>query len=198
MKILSMIAMAVLAIALTTPAMAGDPEKTDDWKCEEGVGSFFNPERTMADGVDSVFSSAYAKCSIGGGTTIATVLQVVGTEMVNGQLCLKLETSAFPGFMVNEKGSITFDTRGTQCFRNRNGAPIDASMTLGFCGDNDDDAYTSGLRGEWLARSGVIDGLRVVGGGGDVRSTANHCAGGFPFRNSGRVELTGEIVRDDS
>ncbi len=194
MKILSMTAMAVLVIALTTLAMAGDPEKTDDWKCEEGVGSFFNPNDTMV----GVFSSAYAKCSIGGGTTIATVLQPTGAVDGPDGDCLGLETVSFDGFMVNEKGSITFDTSGMQCFFNKNVGPIDWSATLGFCGENDVDAHTSVLTGDWVSNGGVIDGLSVVGGGGEVSSTANHCDDDAPFGNSGTTELTGEIVRDDS
>ena len=193
-KILTMTSIAVLAtfimtIAMTNVAQADDHIKTEDFKCDKSFGSFFN----AAPG-DPNFTGSWADCTGIGQAGLASALVSDGT--IDGDGCLTL-VSVHDSFLVNEKGFITFDTSGTQCFNNVDGDPLTVGGTWDgtFCGSSGSpstSAYTSELEGTYTITGGLVDGKRYVGGEGTTSSFAEHCAmDSAPFGNSGTTTLEG-------
>jgi len=190
-KLLTTTSIAVLAtfimtISMTNVAQANDPD-TADFKCDKSYGSFYNP--TVLGVVNT---GSWADCSVIGQAGLASNLQVAPGD---DDGCVSL-ASIDDSFLVNEKGFITFETSGTQCFFDSEGDALSSDPTS-FCGGAGS-AYTSELEGTYTMTGGLVDGKRVIGGSGDTASWADHCAGdSAPFGNSGTSTLEGDIITED-
>ncbi len=200
MKILAATTAAVVATSLMATAMIDDAQaghtKIEEFKCEEGIGSFFPP---TASGT-RVHTSSYTKCNNLGSSTSASVLDVAGTVEVDGVLCVTLRSpDGLPGFALSEKGFITSTADLVQCFFNADGGSVEADGISGFCDVGDDQVHTSTLTGTITITGGIVDKHRVVGGAADVASDNFHCAGfSAPYGNFGTTtELVGEIETEE-
>ena len=182
----------IMTTVMIVDAQAGHTE-TKELKCEEMVGSFYNP----LAGSGHVYTSSHGKCNNLGETTLTSV---VGPTGIAADLCeddtdgLYLASPAgLPGWALSEKGFIVSTTSGLQCFYNGDGDPIDAPP-VGFCGDAGTNAYTSSFVGEIVIIGGIVDKHVVVGGDAEFESWNEHCAGiAAPYGNFGTSSIEGEI-----
>ena len=143
MKLLATATAAFVATALMTTVMIGDAQaghktETKELKCEEMIGSFYNP----IGGV-RVYTSSYGKCNNLGSSTLTSVVDVVGTEENDDEvLCAALASpSDLPGWALSEKGFIVSSTSGVQCFFNSSGDSVEADEVTGFCGSGDNEVH---------------------------------------------------------
>ena len=198
-KILTISTIAVLAtfimtISMTNVAQADDPEKkTDEFKCDKGFGSFFNP--TLTSGV--VYSGAWVDCSVIGSSGLASALE--GAGLGSEDHCLALASPAgLDSFISNEKGFISFTVTAEQCFFDDDGDEL--ASAAGFC--EDEGPNTSTLTGTYRMTGGIVDGKRVIDsddGVGVFTASVDHCAGDSANEgNFGTFAFFGDIVTQDT
>jgi len=198
MKMLAATAAAIVATAFMTTVMIDDAQaetETKELKCEEMIGSFYNP----LAGSGRVYTSSYGKCNNLGSSTLTSVVEPTGIGIGlcdSGADGLGLASpDGLPGWALSEKGFIVSTTSGLQCFYDGNGDPIDASAGLGFCGALGTTAYTSSFVGDIDITGGIVDKHVVVDGEAEFESWNEHCAGiAAPYGNFGTtIMFEGEI-----
>ena len=161
-----------MTIAMTNVAQADDlPEtKTDEFKCDKGFGSFFDPDLTD----DNIYSGAWVDCSMIGSAGMASALEVTGA--IGTAECVGVTLASPDGldsFISNEKGFISFSASVDQCFFDDDGDVL--ASVAGFC--EDEGPNTSTLTGTYTLTGGIVDDKRVTGGTGSFTSFVDHCAG---------------------
>ena len=192
----AVVATFLMTTAMIDDAQAGHKTETKELKCEEMIGSFYNP----LAGSGRVYTSSYGKCNNLGSSTLTSVVEPTGIGIGlcdSGADGLGLASpDGLPGWALSEKGFIVSTTSGLQCFYDGNGDPIDASISLMFCGAAGSTAYTSSFVGtSVILPGGIVDKFAVVGGDADFEVWNEHCAGSAaPYGNFGTTSFfEGEI-----
>ena len=193
-KTLTITTITVLATFLMIFAIVDDAQAngTEEFECEEVVGSFFPPPATPP----FVFSSASGECSELGEVSIASITTLVGPAFAPN--CINLTTPiGLDSFAISEDGHVTFSMLLEQCF-------LDSTMTAlpgpptSFCsGPAATTAFFSTVTSSYMITGGLIDGKVVTGGTGTSTSTVDHCDPSAPFGNSFVSTLTGTIIISD-
>ena len=121
------------------------------------------------DGDDGTFSQT-GNCSHMGKTTSSGAFELTGFPLVDGVVCVTIESTTDTVLTAANGDTVTLETTGTQCFFDENGDAIDATGVFCVVGE----AHTSTVDGTYDITGG--DGrFTDATGSGTTHSDANHC-----------------------
>ena len=186
-KLLMIATITVLVTGLTLASTLDEAQaKTNNLKCNNMIGSFFDPTVTGL-----LISSSIGNCTSFGGVTLAGVYVFAGPGITPD--CILL-TSVVETYVLAKSGDhVTLNAPVlTQCFTDSFDDPVDAGPN--FCGTPTEIA-SSTITGAIVVTGGLDNGLPITGGTGTFSSTVNHCANGAaPFGNSSVTDVTGTFT----
>jgi hypothetical protein len=178
----------MLTVALNNAEAKVPKTGTFPLKCQDNVGSFYNP--TSTGGLN--IASGQTNCNALGSATVQSITVVTGLGSAANCINLATLTDA-DSYAISTSGFFTYkSTNLDQCFLDKNGNP---ATSFSFCGGNAGDPFTSKVTGTYTITGGNINGNPVSGGTGTVNSSVNHCAfGTSPYGNSVKTTIAGTIV----
>ena len=187
-KLLMIATITVMVTGLTLASTLDEAQaKTNNLKCNNVIGSFFDPTVTGP----LLISSGIGNCTSFGGVTLAGVYAVTGLGTTPD--CILL-TSVVDTYVLAKSGDHVMLSAPvlTQCFTDASGASVNAGS--GFCGTPTEIAFST-VTGAIVVTGGLDNGLPITGGAGTFTSTVNHCVNGAaPFGNSSITDITGTFT----
>lgn len=176
------------------------PTGTQDFKCKESIGSFFNPLVTSP----LLISTSEGKCNKFFGHMASSTITTFDVDGIpSASNCVNLETlDGVDSYAIGKKGSwFTFSMKLEQCFFESDGlTPTTAFLTGAYCDTGvSTDVFTSTVTGTYDVTGGQHNdkhgNTEITGGSGTITSSVDHCAmNNAPYGNSVVTEMTGTTV----